>query len=265
MSHNQKAPVIFIPHGGGPLPLLNEPGHGELIHFLKALPASFPAPEAIIIISAHWEEEVVSITSAAAPELIYDYYGFPEESYRISYPVKGHPLLAERLKALLEHAGIAARLDAKRGLDHGVFVPLKLMYPEAQIPCVQLSLVKGLSPEQHIAIGRAIAELRQENVLILGSGFSFHNLRAFGRGSEPDRDNLAFEAWLVDTCTDPATDAKSKAKALNDWQQAPGARHCHPREEHLLPLHVCFGAGDNAASLIFDGTVLGKKTAALRW
>ncbi|QSX40059.1 DODA-type extradiol aromatic ring-opening family dioxygenase [Shewanella cyperi] len=266
---NQNAPAIFIPHGGGPLPLLDEPGHRELIGFLKALPQSFPAPDAIVIISAHWEEEVATITSAEAPELIYDYSGFPPESYRIRYPAPGHPALAARLKTLLERAGIDARLDAKRGFDHGMFVPLKLMYPEAQIPCVQLSLVKGLSPSQHIAIGKAIAELRTDNVLILGSGFSFHNLRAFGRGSEPDRDNLAFEAWLIDICTNAATDASHKARALTNWQSAPGARHCHPREEHLLPLHVCFGAGmdseSGTAQLIFDDTVLGKKTAALRW
>ncbi|AZQ11816.1 DODA-type extradiol aromatic ring-opening family dioxygenase [Shewanella khirikhana] len=260
------APVLFIPHGGGPLPLLGDPGHQELVAFLKALPASLPKPDAILVISAHWEESQPTITGAEQPGLIYDYYGFAPESYQIRYPAPGQPVLARRIKGLLAEAGIAAHIDNERGFDHGMFVPLALMYPEANIPCVQLSLVKGLSPAQHIAIGKALAALKNDNVLILGSGFSFHNLREFRNGATQDLLNLAFEDWLAGCLLDTNTDAAAKASALIHWQQAPGALHCHPREEHLLPLHLCFGAaGDAPARQIFDGHILGKKSSGWQW
>ena len=170
--------VVYLSHGGGPLPVLGDESHKEMIAFLKHLPAHLEQPSAIIVISAHWEEDRPTITSGVAPALIYDYYGFPKEAYDIEYPAPGEPLLAQKIFDLLEEQGIEAVLADQRGFDHGVFVPLKLMYPEADIPCVQVSLVRGLEPAEHIRLGKALTGLREEPVLIIGSGFSFHNLNA---------------------------------------------------------------------------------------
>ena len=200
-----KSPVLFIPHGGGPMPLLGDKSHEKLISFLKKIPADLGKPQAIILISAHWEESVPTITSGSAPKLIYDYSGFPEESYHIHYPAPGSPELAEKGFQLFKKNGIDAKLDNKRGFDHGMFVPLKLMYPAADIPCIQISLVKSLDPKIHLQMGRALANLRDENILFIGSGFSFHNLREFftPQPNGIDAKNAAFEKWLIETCTDP--------------------------------------------------------------
>ena len=231
---------MFIPHGGGPLPLLGDASHQVMVEFLSAITASFGEPSAILVISAHWEEGIATITSGQLPALIYDYYGFPDAAYDVEYPVAGDPILAERIYDLLEKAGIEARLDDQRGFDHGLFVPLKLMYPDASIPCVQLSLVNNLDPETHINIGKALSELRKENVLIVGSGLSFHNMSAFMSQNEGATDvkNEAFEDWLADTCSNNNVSPEDRERRLIEWADAPGARYCHPREEHLLPLHV---------------------------
>ena len=267
MPGNSPGPVLFLPHGGGPLPLLDDPGHAQLIRFLATVAADLGSPSSILVISAHWEAVVPTLTGGAQPGLIYDYAGFPEESYAIAYPAPGAPALAAEIQVLLRDTGIDAQMDAARGFDHGVFVPLKLMYPAASIPCVQLSLVRGLDPGLHLRIGKALARLRQENVLIIGSGFSFHNLRAFsGRrtaGSDPAND--AFQDWLVDTCTREDLPAQHREQRLIGWEHAPHARYCHPREEHLLPLHVCCGLADGPARLVFDDTVLGKRAIGLLW
>ena len=262
------APVLYIPHGGGPLPLLGDPDHQQLVDFLQRIPSSLGAPSAIVVISAHWEGAQATVTSGARPDLIYDYYGFPEESYRIQYPAPGAPALAEKIGILLQAAGIDVRLDDQRGFDHGLFVPLKIMYPQAEIPCVQLSLLASLDPKAHIAMGRALASLRQEPIFIIGSGFSFHNLRAFFAGSPgaPDQKNEAFSKWLSATCTDEKLSLAEREERLVAWEQAPHARYCHPREEHLLPLHVCFGMAQQAkAQLVFDGEVIGKRACAFLW
>lgn len=265
--NDKLSPVLFIPHGGGPLPLLGDQGHLEMVSFLREIASTVPAPSAILVVSAHWEEAQVSITSSAAPGLIYDYYGFPDEAYDIEYPARGHPALAHRMFELLHKCGIKARLDSQRGFDHGVFVPLKIMYPDAHIPCVQISLVNSLDPKFHIQIGQALSVLRQENVLILGSGFSFHNLRAFlpQESNTPDVGNEAFERWLIDTCTNASLSSSERTKRLTHWSAVPSARYCHPREEHLLPLHVCYGVSGSAAKLVFDGTVIQKKASAYLW
>jgi 4,5-DOPA dioxygenase extradiol len=177
------SPVLFIPHGGGPLPLLGDPGHQQLVDFLQGIPARIPTPAAICVISAHWEESIATITSGASPSLIYDYYGFPESAYGIQYPAPGSPSLAEEIFAAFQKNSIVANLDEQRGFDHGLFVPLKLMFPDAGIPCVQLSLLSNLNPSDHIAIGKALRPLRRENVLFIGSGFSFHNMKAFFTGN----------------------------------------------------------------------------------
>lgn len=177
------------------------------------------------------------------------------------------PILAEKIYHLLQQDGIEARLDSRRGFDHGLFVPLKVMFPDATIPCVQLSLLKNLNPEAHIEIGKALTELRKENVLIIGSGFSFHNVKTFFSQAmgAPDPKNEAFEHWLIDTCTNNKISANERETRLIEWGNAPFAKYCHPREEHLLPLHVCFGLSNLNAKLVFDGEVAGKKASAFLW
>ena len=261
------ATVLFIPHGGGPLPLLEEPGHAAMNQFLRAWPASNARPDSIVVVSAHWEEPVVSITAAAAPQLLFDYRGFPPETYEYRYPAPGNPDLARRIHGLLGGAGIDSRLDPGRGLDHGVFVPLMLMYPDADIPCLQVSLNANLDAATHVAIGKALAGLRNENLLILGSGFSFHNLREImgKRDDSIDPRNREFESWLEQTCTDSGLDEAEREKRLIEWERAPQARFCHPREEHLLPLQVCYGIGQGPASLVFQQPVAGYIASAYQW
>lgn len=263
---NKKGPVLYIPHGGGPRPLLGDPAHQELVEFLQQVPSQFTTPDAIVVISAHWEENVVTITSGPSPSLIYDYYGFPEESYHIQYPAPGSPELALSIYDLLQQQSIASTLDQRRGFDHGMFVPLKLMYPEAQIPCVQISLLHSLNAHSHIAIGEALSALRSKNILFLGSGFSFHNMKAFyATSSDRDETNEAFEFWLNDSCTNPELSNAQRLQRLADWSLAPGARYCHPREEHLLPLQVCAGIGASPATRVFSASVLGKQASAYLW
>ena len=259
--------VIFIPHGGGPLPLLGDSGHEELINFLQNVKPTLGEPAAICVISAHWEAQTVTITSNPYPTLIYDYYGFPKHAYEIEYPALGNPALAKSIFDLLIQSGIEATLDSQRGFDHGLFVPLKLMFPDAQIPCVQLSLLGNLDAEKHIAIGKALRGLRQQNVLFIGSGFSFHNMRAFFTADDDftDSKNEAFEEWLIDTCTNPHLSVIERDARLINWHKAPFAGYCHPREEHLLPLMVCYGLTDGPGQLVFDGKVLGKTTSAYLW
>lgn len=245
------------------MPLLGDPDHREMVACLKSLSSRIARPSAIVVVSAHWEEAIATVTAGKNPPLIYDYYGFPEESYTIEYPCIGEPDLAANIHRLLGEAGIEARLNETRGFDHGVFVPLKIMYPEADIPCVQLSLVASLDPARHIEIGRALQTLSQENVLLIGSGFSFHNLRAFFAAdtAETREMNKAFEEWLQDTCCSSAYSEDERAQRLIDWSRAPGARFCHPREEHLLPLHVCYGAARAACSKSFELRILKKRSS----
>ena len=266
-ANRQLGRVLFIPHGGGPLPLLGDQGHESLVNFLREIAPELGQPAAILVISAHWEEQVATLTSGMAPALIYDYYGFPEAAYRIQYPVSGAPLLAEKIYQLLKASDINARLDKKRGFDHGLFVPLSLMFPGADIPCVQLSLLSSLDAASHLQIGRALAQLRSENVLIIGSGFSFHNLAAFFAANRhlPDMMNQAFEAWLIDTCTNTELSLAEREDRLINWRKAPYADYCHPRAEHLLPLHVCAGLSGMPATLVFSGDILGKKASAFLW
>ena len=265
----KQAPILYLPHGGGPLPLLGDPGHKDIIHFLKNISPKLGQPSAILVVSAHWEEPKPSLISATHPDMFYDYYGFPPEAYKIQYPAPGSAELAETIKAQLDSNGFQANLDDKRGFDHGLFIPLKLIFPEANIPCLQISLIQGLNPEQHIALGRTLHFLRNQNVLIVGSGMSFHNMRAFmsGNAAEDNRDS-EFDQWLVKTCCSENLSPAERDHELINWSQAPSARYCHPREEHLLPLHVCYGAAgpeSPPAELVFNGKVLGKKASAFLW
>jgi len=264
---SNRARVLFIPHGGGPLPLFGEPGHAAMSRFLQAWPATTVKPEAIVVISAHWEEPVVSITAAAAPPMLFDYHGFPPEAYEYRYPAAGDPALAARVQTLLQQSGIDARLDSQRGFDHGLFVPLLLMYPAADIPCIQVSLAASLDAGEHVRLGQALAGLKNENLLFLGSGFSFHNMQALmsKRDDSIDPRNQAFETWLAQTCSDPGLAEAERATRLIEWQQAPHARYCHPREEHLLPLQVCYGIGQGPAAIVFQQAVAGFVASGYQW
>jgi 4,5-DOPA dioxygenase extradiol len=265
--NQESGSVLYLSHGGGPLPLLGDKNHANMRHFLEEVTPMLNPPSAILVVSAHWEEDQPTLTSGASPALIYDYSGFPPESYQIHYPAPGSPELAGQVFRLLESHGIKPRLDGQRGFDHGMFVPLKLMYPDANIPCVQLSLVHSLSPDEHIRIGKALAGLRKNKVLILGSGFSFHNLRAFFDGStdESRAMNEAFEEWLIDTCSTRLLTEAEREQRLIDWTSAPAARYCHPREEHLLPLHVCYGAAGTPAARVFRIEIMKKMSSAYLW
>lgn len=249
------------------MPILGDKGHDEMVLCLRRIASKIGKPSAILVVSAHWEETIPTITSGSQPSLIYDYYGFPEESYRIEYPVCGEPALAKEVHNLLESSNINAKLDEERGFDHGLFVPLKIMYPEAAVPCIQLSLVNSLDPRKHINIGRAIQSLDYDNLLIIGSGFSFHNMNAFfvPETSESKVQNEAFENWLLDTCSNQEIDEVERTQRLVSWEKAPFARYCHPREEHLLPLHVCYGLAGLCCSDCFELRILNKKTSMYLW
>ncbi|WP_320042428.1 class III extradiol ring-cleavage dioxygenase [uncultured Desulfobacter sp.] len=264
--------ILYIPHGGGPLPLLGHAGHNAMNAFLKELAAMLPKPEAVVVISAHWEGDSVMVTSHPTPELVYDYYGFPPQAYEIEYPAAGHPELAHKSVGLMEDAGIKVKAEDKRGFDHGVYIPLSLMLPEADLPCIQVSLCKGLDIERHLAMGQALRPLLKENIWLLGSGFSFHNMRGFdlqagpGSPSAPDPQNRSFQDWLKKTCADENTSPEQHREKLLNWEQAPAARHCHPREEHLLPLMVCAGAaGYRSAQKVFDVKIMGRSSVCFFW
>ena len=255
-------PTVFINHGGGPCFFMPDDGSGPFpantwrkmasnLSRLAKLPGpNAPSVKAILVASAHWETEAPAVTVAANPPLLYDYYGFPPETYEIEWPAPGHSDLARRVKHLLTGAGFPKVLEEKkRGFDHGVFIPLKLAFPAADVPVVQLSLVEGLDPKTHLDIGKALTPLRREGVLIVGSGMSFHDTRAFfgadvfGAASLAGKSAAkAFDAWLDATCGEDG-DASAREPRLERWAtDAPGARVCHPREEHLAPLFVAAGA-----------------------
>jgi aromatic ring-opening dioxygenase catalytic subunit (LigB family) len=213
---------------------------------LKDIPRQLGTrPKAVLAVTAHWEANggEVLVSSGERPPMIYDYGGFPPHTYQIQYSAPGSPALAARIKALLEGAGQPARLDAARGFDHGTFSALYPVYPEADVPIVQLSLRRDLDPQAHIAIGRALAPLRDEGVLIVGSGLSYHNLRQFGAAGASA--SHQFDAWLRETMALPPADREARLLA---WEMAPAARQAHPREEHLLPLMVAAGAAENEAA-----------------
>jgi len=256
---SSRMPVVFVPHGGGPWPFVPTPFGspaelGALAGYLRSLADAPPAPpRAILIVSAHWEATVPTVMTSAHPPMLYDYYGFPPASYEITWPAPGDPALAARVRELLGAAGFETATDADRGFDHGTFVPLKLAYPDADVPTVQLSLRRGLDPAEHLAIGRALAPLRDEGVFIVGSGMSYHNLRAFHPSAAPVA--ATFDAWLRETATAEPT---SRDRRLEAWTAAPEARRAHPREEHLLPLMVCAGAaGGDQGRVAYHGTILG--------
>lgn len=250
----QRMPSLYIPHGGGPSFFMTgerkqryQQTEDFLSHLQQALPAK---PMAILIITAHWETHIPSFTGGTHPALIYDYYGFPPETYALTYPAPGSPGLAQRAAGLIQQAGIPALVDEDYGWDHGVFIPLKVMYPKADVPVVAMSLHESLDPNLHSHLGRALSPLRDEGVLILGAGMSYHNLRDFAAQAPA---SYAFHDWL-DTAL--GGDWQARCDHLADWHSAPGGRASHPREEHLLPLMVASGAGsDTPGRPIWRGQV----------
>ena len=262
------APVYYIPHGGGPMPLLGDPAHGGLIRFLESLNGKWARPEAIVLISAHWEAAQPTVYAGVQHGMLFDYYGFPAQTYDYRYPAPGAPALAQRIHGMLQAAQLPCAMETERGFDHGAFVPMLLINPEADVPCLQLSLLKGLDAVAHLRLGLALQELRNENVVIIGSGMSFHNLQAIFAGDQPELRTASdqFHQWLLDTVGTARLSAEDRLKALAEWHKAPYARFCHPRAEHLLPLHVCAGiAGGAAATVVFDEALMNHKVAGFCW
>lgn len=263
-----RQPTLYIPHGGGPCFFMdwNPPGIWDrMADFLRGLVATLPAkPRAVLLISGHWLETAFTVGSHPHPPLIYDYYGFPEHTYQLRYDAPGDPALAVRVRALLDAQSLPTAEDPRRGYDHGVFVPLKLVLPDADVPIVQLSLRATMAPAAHLAAGRALAPLRDEGVLIVGSGMSFHNMQAYGDprfGPVSD----TFDAWL--SAAIEAAPAQRET-LLAHWDQAPGARLSHPprAEEHLLPLMIAAGAADgDRGQRIFSDRVMQTTISAFRF
>jgi aromatic ring-opening dioxygenase catalytic subunit (LigB family) len=230
--------------------------------FLRSIPDRLPAPPtALLVVSGHWEAEEFSFTGAAQPTMLYDYYGFPASTYALRYDAPGAPSLAEKGASLLNAEGVNATVDSARGLDHGVFIPMKVAFPEATIPVVEMSVRRDLDPRLHLAAGRALATLRDEGVLILGSGMSFHNMRGYGN-PQFTAPSEQFDAWLTDSLALPGP---ARRERLQAWETAPAARLSHPAAEHLLPLMVAAGASDEAGEKVYGEYVLETAISGFRF
>ena len=245
-------PTFFLSHGGGPWPFMEDRRvqYAKTAEEFRRLPQLLPArPKAVLVITGHWEADAFTVTTSAHPPMVYDYYGFPEHTYQLKYPAPGDPALAAQVKALLAAAGVDCREDADQGFDHGTFVPLGLMYPNADMPIVLLSLKSSYDAAEHIRVGQAIASLRDQGILIVGSGLTYHNMRGFNR-AESRPVSYDFEAYLNEAISNP--DAARRNAMLVDWENAPSARLAHPREDHLLPLMVAAGAaGSDVGKRVF--------------
>lgn len=239
-----KQPALFVSHGSPMIVINDTPART----FLEGLAGELPArPDAIVLFSAHHDDQIASITSAAMPETIHDFGGFPAELYAMHYPAPGKPELAGRVAELLDAAGIATRLDPQRGFDHGAWTPLMLAWPNADIPIVQVSIDSRQSPEYHYRLGQALTPLRYENILLIGSGSMTHNLRAFFRGGFPAR--APVEGWVADFLgwLDYRLEAGDTNAALQVVDKAPHGHDNHPTPEHILPLFVALGTGGVSA------------------
>jgi aromatic ring-opening dioxygenase catalytic subunit (LigB family) len=263
-----RQPAIFLPHGGGPCFWMDAPppfgreAWEPLRRYLSGIVASLPAPpKAFLVVTAHWEEAAPTVSVNPAPGMIFDYYGFPAHTYELRYPAPGAPELGRRAAELVRAAGLDCAEDNERGYDHGVFVPMLIVDPLAHVPVVMVSLQRDLDPAQHIAVGRALAPLRDEGVVIVGSGMSYHDLRHFRDGD--GRDSVIFDTWLGEA---PTSAPAARDEALRHWAEAPAGRACHPREEHLLPLMVAAGAaGADVGSRDFHGVIGGKTISGFRF
>lgn len=265
---SRKLPTVFVPHGAGPCFFMDwDPADtwDRMATWLRGVVELAGAkPRMIVAVSGHWEAPAFTVNAQRAPGLLYDYSGFPEHTYRLTWPAPGSPELAARIRQLLSNAAFESAEEHGRGLDHGVFIPMKLAFPAADVPVVQLSLRVGLDAAEHLAMGRALEPLRRENVLIIGSGMSFHNMRRLrSGGTDVDPDSQRFDAWLAETVALPRADREQR---LVHWDRASGGRASHPREEHLLPLHVVAGAaGEDAGERVFTDHVMGSVQSAFRF
>jgi len=246
----EKLPVFYIPHGGGPWHVMDDfmgdpVGYGMLSDYLKQLGNTYKDKiRSLLVVSAHWEEPEPTVHFGKNPSMFYDYYGFPEFTYHLQWNAPGNPELAAEMDQLLQKAGFKTHHETERGYDHGLFVPMMLAFPEANIPTAQLSLVRGLDPATHIAIGKSLESLRSEGVLIICSGMSYHNMRGFMSGDERvGMISKQFDDWL--TFAVETTNVEQRNQLLINWRQAPGALESHPRSEHLVPLFVAAGAAGN--------------------
>ncbi|NLC36217.1 MAG: dioxygenase [Alcaligenaceae bacterium] len=261
-------PAFYIPHGAGPCFFMDwnpADAWNNMAAFLKGVEATLPyRPRAIVLVSGHWLEPHFSMTGHQRPELIYDYYGFPPHTYELKYPAPGAPDLAAEVARLLEENQLSAGVDAVRGYDHGMFIPLKLMFPAADIPVIQLSLRNDLDPRAHLEAGRAIAGLRDQGVLVVGSGMSFHNMRGYGDTRYTPL-SAEFDDWLTAAVE---SEPEQRMTLLQNWVQAPHARDCHPprAEEHLLPLMVVAGAaGDGPGRKVYSEEIMKTTISAFRF
>ena len=260
-STQERQPAIYIAHGGGPWPYMEQAGgqHDSLRTHLEALPASLPRqPDAVVIVTAHWEAPEFTVSSASQPSMIYDYGGFPAHTYEVVYAAAGAPDIARRIIELGAEHGIAVA-DSDRGFDHGVFVPLVVSWPAADVPVVSVSLRNGLDPAEHIAFGAALETLRDDNIVVIGSGLSVHDLSFRITSAQ----SAEFDAWIEDTMHLPADE---RAAGIARWADAPNGRAAHPREEHLLPLMTVIGAGgDDPVTRTYRGELYGWTTASYRF
>ncbi|WP_372887160.1 class III extradiol ring-cleavage dioxygenase [Shimia sp.] len=258
----QRLPTYFISHGGGPWPWLPEMRamFAPLEASLAAMPGQLDqTPRAVLMISGHWERDAFAVMTSPRPPMVYDYHGFPPETYELVYPAPGAPELARQSAELIAAAGLPVTLDPEQGFDHGTFAPLAIMYPKADIPVFQVSMRHGYDPAEHLALGRALAPLRDQGVLIIGSGLSYHNLRRFGPAARVPSE--AFDSWLTASLALPPAE---RSAAITAWETAPHARDCHAEEDHLVPLFVALGAAEDAkASRIYHQTgIFGGVTAS---
>ena len=260
--HPNRMPAFFISHGGGPWPWMADwrLEFAPLEASLAKLPAQLPArPKAVLMISGHWESSSFSVMSAARPPMVYDYHGFPQDTYEITYPAPGAPKLAARCAELIAQAELPTRLDPDMGFDHGTFVPMAVMYPKADIPLLQISLRHGYDPAEHLRMGRALAPLREEGVVIIGSGLSYHNLALFGPAAQDPSEQ--FDSWLHRALALPK---EARSSAVLNWEQAPAARICHAKEDHLAPIFAALGAAENepATRIYHQKNIFGGVTAS---
>lgn len=235
---SDRLPALFVSHGPPTLPFENIPARD----FLSDLGTGLPRPRAIVAISAHWETTDPAVTTRVKQTTVHDFYGFPDALYQMRYDAPGSPDLAQQVQDLLSNAGFPTHGDSERGLDHGAWTPLTLIYPEADIPVIQLSIQTDLGAAHHLALGTALAPLRDEGILILASGNITHNLRAWARLRQLGEDGVpdwvtTFQDWVYDKVTAP------DIPALLDFMQAPMGRENHPTPEHFLPFFVALGAG----------------------
>lgn len=264
-------PTLFIPHGGGPCFFMDWDLMGgpkdtwdRTAAYLRSIAESLPErPKAIVVVSGHWEEDVFTASAVPHPSMIYDYSGFPAHTYELKYPAPGAPDVANRIVELLTEAGIPARTSSTRGFDHGVFIPLLVAFPDADIPVVPLSLTRDLDPEAHLKAGKALQRLREEGVLIIGSGMSYHNMHTF-RTPAATQPSEAFDAWLTHAIAED--DPADRWHDLVKWADAPAARNAHPREEHLLPLMIAAGAGgDDKGERVFTDVAMKARLSAFQF